>query len=81
MRSSRVDGWDLADCGWYPAELLERLTANAVVATVLGSIPASSVVDPEWFFSDPIPDPDPTFQRVPDPIPDPDPTPDPDPVW
>ncbi len=30
-------------------------------------------------FSDPIPDPDPTFQRVPDPIPDPDPTPDPDP--
>ncbi len=33
----------------------------------------SSVVDPEWFFSDPIPDPDPTFQRVSDPIPDPDP--------
>jgi hypothetical protein len=34
------------------------------------------------FFADPIPDPDPTFQRVPDPIPapDPDPTPDPDPV-
>jgi hypothetical protein len=28
-------------------------------------------------FSDPIPDPDPTFQRVSDPIPDPDPTPDP----
>ncbi len=43
----------------------------------------ASVVDPEWFISDPIPDPDPTFQRVPDPIPDPDPdpTPDPDPVW
>jgi hypothetical protein len=41
-----------------------------------------SVVDPELFFSDPIPDPVPTFQRVPDPIPDPDPdpTPDPDPV-
>ncbi len=36
-----------------------------------------SVVDPEWFFSDP----DPTFHRVSDPIPDPDPTPDPDPVW
>ncbi len=34
------------------------------------------------FFSDPIPDTDPTFQRVPDPIPDPDPdpTPDPDPL-
>ncbi len=43
----------------------------------------SVFVDPEWFISDPIPDPDPTFQRVPDPIPDPDPdpTPDPDPVW
>jgi hypothetical protein len=43
-------GWDLADCGWDLAEFwgwdlavwLERLTANAVVATVLGSIPASS---------------------------------------
>ncbi len=42
----------------------------------------NSVVDPEWFISDPIPDP--AFQRVtdpiPDPDPDPDPTPDPDPV-
>jgi hypothetical protein len=29
-------------CGWDLAAWLERLTANAVVATVLGSIPASS---------------------------------------
>ncbi len=42
-------------------------------------LPISSVVDPEWFISDPIPDPDPTFLRVPDPIPDPDPDPDPTP--
>ncbi len=35
MISSRVGGWDLT-------EWLERLTANAVVATVLGSITASS---------------------------------------
>jgi hypothetical protein len=35
VRSSRVSGW-------YLAEWLERLTANALVATVLGSIPASS---------------------------------------
>ncbi len=35
-------GWDLAECGWDLAERLERLTVNAVVATVLGSIPASS---------------------------------------
>jgi hypothetical protein len=35
-------GWDLADCEWDLAEWLERLTANTVVATVLGSIPASS---------------------------------------
>ncbi len=35
MRSSPVGGWDLA-------EWLERQTANTVVATVLGSIPASS---------------------------------------
>ncbi len=28
-------------CGWDLAEWLERLTANAPVATVLGSIPAS----------------------------------------
>ncbi len=34
MRSS-LGGWDLAAC-------LKRLTANAVVAIVLGSIPASS---------------------------------------
>jgi hypothetical protein len=31
----------LAECGWDLAERLERLTANAKVATVLGSIPAS----------------------------------------
>ncbi len=36
MRSSRVWMW------YSRAEWLERLTANAVVATVLGSIPASS---------------------------------------
>ncbi len=35
MRSSLVCGWDLTEC-------LERLTANAEVAKVLGSIPASS---------------------------------------
>ncbi len=35
------EGWDLDECGWDLAEWLERLTANAVVATVLGSIPAS----------------------------------------
>ncbi len=34
--------WDLAECGWHLAEWLERLTANAKVATFLGSIPASS---------------------------------------
>jgi hypothetical protein len=44
-----IDGWDLAECGWNLVELwmrlaewLERLTANAEVATVQGSIPASS---------------------------------------
>ncbi len=42
MRSSRVWGWDLADVEWDLAEWLERLIANVVVATVLGSIPASS---------------------------------------
>ncbi len=49
MRSSRrcgwylaECGWDLADSGWDLSEWLERLTANAEVATVLGSIPASS---------------------------------------
>ncbi len=56
MRSSRV-WWDLAECGWELAylwmrfsrvcgwdlsEWLERLTVNAVVATDLGWIPASS---------------------------------------
>ncbi len=41
MRSSQ-SGWDPAESGWDLAEWLERLTANAVVATVLGSIPASS---------------------------------------
>jgi hypothetical protein len=35
-------GCDVAKCGWDLAKWLERLTANAVVATVLGSIPASS---------------------------------------
>ncbi len=34
--------WDLAECGWNLAEWLQRLTANAKVAAVLGSIPASS---------------------------------------
>ncbi len=35
-------GWDLSDCGLDLAEWLESMTANAEVATVLGSIPASS---------------------------------------
>ncbi len=35
-------GWDLAEDGWDLAEWFERLIANAKVATVLGSIPASS---------------------------------------
>ncbi len=34
IESDEKSGWDLA-------ELLERLTANAEVATVLGSLPAS----------------------------------------
>ncbi len=35
--------WDLVECGWDDlAEWLERLTANAEVAIVLDSIPASS---------------------------------------
>ncbi len=41
MRSSRRMIY-LADGGWDLAEWLDRLTANAEVATVLGSIPASS---------------------------------------
>jgi hypothetical protein len=42
MRSSWVYGWDLT-------EWLERLTANAEVATGLGSIPTSSdTVESEW---------------------------------
>ncbi len=40
---------DLAECGLDLAEWLERLTANAKVATVLGSIPASSeTAESEW---------------------------------
>jgi hypothetical protein len=35
-------GWFLAEFGWDLAGWLERLTANAEGATVLGSIPASS---------------------------------------
>jgi len=41
------------------------------------SIPTgTSVVDPKFFFSDPYPDTNPTFQEIsdPDPAPDPDPT-------
>ncbi len=41
-----TSGWDLAVCGWDLAELWmrssRRLAANAVVATVLDSTPASS---------------------------------------
>jgi hypothetical protein len=37
-----TSGWDLAKCAWDPTEWLERLTANAEVATGQGSIPASS---------------------------------------
>ncbi len=40
MRS--ISECDLAEGGWDLAEWLERLTANAVVATVLDSISASS---------------------------------------
>ncbi len=40
--SSTVCGWDLAKDGQDLDERLERLTANAKVATVLGSITASS---------------------------------------
>ncbi len=42
MRSS--SGWDLADSGWNLAEWLEAVchAPNVEVATVLGSIPASS---------------------------------------
>jgi hypothetical protein len=35
-------GWDLAHSEWDLAEWLDRLTANATVATVLGSISTSS---------------------------------------
>ncbi len=35
-------GWYLAECGWDLAEWFERLIASVEVATVLGSIPASS---------------------------------------
>ncbi len=34
--------WSECGCGWDLAEWLKRLTANGVVETVLGSIPASS---------------------------------------
>jgi hypothetical protein len=42
MRFSRVVGEIWPRCGWDLADWLERLTIKAVVATVLGSIPASS---------------------------------------
>ncbi len=41
MKSIR-GGWYYAKCGWDLAERFGRLTVNAKVATVLGSIPASS---------------------------------------
>ncbi len=41
MRSTQC-GWDLTKCGWDLANWLERLAVNAKVATVLGSILASS---------------------------------------
>ncbi len=37
------------------------------------SVLAIRDVDPEWFISDPTPDPDPTFNEVLAPTPDPDP--------
>ncbi len=40
-------------------------------------IEISRVVDPEWFVSDPTPDPDPNFKEVSAPTPDPDPVSDP----
>jgi hypothetical protein len=42
ISTARYSGWDLAECGWDLSEWLECLTANANVATVLGSIAASS---------------------------------------
>ncbi len=42
MRSSPECEWDLSQWGWDLAHCLERLTTSAKVATVLGSIPASS---------------------------------------
>ncbi len=42
MRSNRVWTRSLGDCGRDLAQWLKRLTANAKVASVLGSIPASS---------------------------------------
>ncbi len=42
--------WDLANCGWDLTKWLERrLTVNAKVATVLGSIPASSRHSGIWW--------------------------------
>ena len=38
----KKSGWDLAEYGWDLAQWLERLTANAEVATVLGLIQAAS---------------------------------------
>ncbi len=39
---SKLCVWDLAKCGWDLSNCLERLAVNIKVATVLGSIPASS---------------------------------------
>ncbi len=36
-----IESW-FSKCAWDLAEWLERLTANTKIATVLGSIPASS---------------------------------------
>jgi hypothetical protein len=43
-----------------------RITLLAKAISDGLSIVSTSVVDPEWFFSDPYPDSDPTFQLVSD---------------
>jgi hypothetical protein len=42
QRISRLTFWRISTSVWDLAEWLERLTVNAEVATVLGSVPASS---------------------------------------
>jgi hypothetical protein len=49
MTKGREDVDEIGVCGGDLAEWLERLAANAKVAIVLGSIPATSItVESEW---------------------------------